>query len=113
MRGPTLVLLVWMWVGAGAIDGVRAEEMRTAATDPTAGGTREAIVQIFGRFCEYHRDEVEGILRRQDAVEAVTFLNKHGTVLVRYRPGTATPVQFAAAIEQVLPIGLGCKARVE
>ncbi len=107
------VLLMWMWVGAAPAAGVFAEEVRTAAAASMAEGSKEVIVQIFGRRCEYRREEVEEVLRRQDAVEAVRFLNNHGTVLVRYQSETATPVQFADAIEQVLPMGVGCKARAE
>jgi hypothetical protein len=113
MQRLVLVLLVGIWVGAGMAAGALAEEVRTAAAASMAEGSKEIIVQIFGRRCEYRREEVEEVLRRQDAVEAVTFLNNHGTVLVRYQPGTAMPVQFADAIKQVLPIGLGCNARVE
>ena len=65
------------------------------------------------RLCEYHPDEVEGALRRFHTVQAVTFLDNHGRVLVRYRPGTAVPAQFADAVEGVLAMGWGRKARAE
>jgi hypothetical protein len=95
------------------INGIYAEEMRTATMEPAAEGAREAIVQIFGRRCEYHRRDVEGVLRRFDTVTAVKFLNNHGTVLITYRPGRATPVQFADEIERELAMGWGCKAKAQ
>jgi hypothetical protein len=73
----------------------------------------QVIVQIGGRFCEYHRDEVEGALRRFPTVQAVEFLNDHGTVLVRYQPDGVPPVQLAASVEQALASGIGCKAWVD
>jgi hypothetical protein len=113
MQRSVIVLLLWMWVGVGTVNGVRAEEMRTAAAEPAAEDMREAIVQIFGQRCEYHRRDVEGALRRFDTVAAVKFLNNHGTVLVTYRPGSATPVQFADEIERELAMGWGCKAKAQ
>ena len=94
---------------------VQADEGSQAATvleqkDAAAG---QVIVQIGGRFCEYHRDEVEGALRRFPAVQAVEFLNDHGTVLVRYRSDGVPPVQLAASVEQALASGIGCKAWVD
>lgn len=73
----------------------------------------QVIVQIGGRFCEYHREEVEGALRRFPTVQAVEFLNDHGTVLVRYQPDGVPPVQLAASVEQSLASGIGCKAWVD
>lgn len=73
----------------------------------------QVIVQIGGRFCEYHREEVEGALRRFPTVQAVEFLNDHGTVLVRYQPDGVPPVQLAASVEQALASGIGCKAWVD
>ena len=73
----------------------------------------QTIVQIGGRFCEYHRDEVEEALRRFPAVQAVEFLNNHGTVLVRYRTDDIPPMQLAAAVEQALVSGIGCRAWVD
>jgi|GEM_PF-1177805 len=73
----------------------------------------QVIVQIGGRFCEYHREEVEGALRRFPTVQAVEFLNDHGTVLVRYQPDGVPPVQLAASVEQALSSGIGCKAWVD
>ena len=73
----------------------------------------QVIVQIGGRFCEYHREEVEGALRRFPTVQAVEFLNDHGTVLVHYQPDGVPPVQLAASVEQALASGIGCKAWVD
>ncbi|MCC6141525.1 MAG: hypothetical protein IT389_13025 [Nitrospira sp.] len=73
----------------------------------------QVIVQIGGRFCEYHREDVEGALRQYPVVQQVEFLNDHGTVLVRYRPDGAPPAQLAASVEQALASGIGCKAWVD
>jgi len=73
----------------------------------------QAIVQIGGRQCEYHRSDVEGALRRFDTVRQVEFLNNHGTVLVRFERGTVQPDQLAQAVERALAMGWGCKAWVE
>ncbi len=78
-----------------------------------AQGTNHAIVQIGGRQCEYHRSDVEGALRRFDAVRQVEFLNNHGTVLVRFESGAVQPEQLAQAVERALALGWGCKAWVE
>lgn len=88
-----------------------AEDIRRATSSPTAGEVKQVIVQIYGRLCEYHREDVERALRRFDAVEAVEFLNNHGTVLVTYRPDRAAPEQFAEEVERALAMGWGCKAR--
>ena len=73
----------------------------------------EVIVQIFGRMCEYHREDVEGALRAFNAVQQVEFLNDHGTVLVQYQPGSETPEQLAEAVHRALAAGWNCKARVD
>ena len=94
---------------------VQAEETRQSATvsEQEDVAVSQVIVQIGGRFCEYHRDEVEGALRRFPTVQAVEFLNDHGTVLVRYQSGGVPPVQLAASVEQALASGIGCKAWVD
>jgi hypothetical protein len=74
---------------------------------------REVVVQIFGRMCEYHREDVEGALRAFNTVKQVEFLNDHGTVLVRYQPGGETPELFAGAIHRVLAAGWNCSASVD
>jgi hypothetical protein len=71
------------------------------------------IIQIYGRMCEYHREDVEGALRPFSVVRQVEFLNDHGTVLVHYQSGSKTPEQFADAVEQALAAGWGCLARVD
>lgn len=93
---------------------VQAEDIpETSAEEDQKDAVGQTIVQIGGRFCEYYREEVEGALRRFPAVQAVEFLNNHGTVLVRYRTDDVPPVQLAAAVEQALASGIGCKAWVE
>lgn len=92
---------------------VQAEEAPQAATVQEETAVNQVIVQIGGRFCEYHREEVEEALRRFPTVQAVEFLNNHGTVLVRYRPDGVPPVQLAASVEQALASGIGCKAWVD
>ena len=46
-------------------------------TDSVESKTAEggAIVQIFGRLCEYHREDVEAALRVFNRVRQVEFLN--------------------------------------
>ncbi len=73
----------------------------------------EVVVQIFGRMCEYHREDVEGALRAFNAVKQVEFLNDHGTVLVRYQLGGETPDLFAGAIHRALAAGWNCSASVD
>ncbi len=77
----------------------------------TAAG--EAIVQIFGRMCEYHREDVGTALRAFKTVRQVEFLNDHGTVLVQYQLGSETPEQLAAAVHRALAAGWNCSARVD
>jgi hypothetical protein len=104
-------LVVWLSLCAP----VQAGEGPQSATVPEreVSVLNQVIVQIGGRFCEYHREEVEGALRRFTTVQAVEFLNDHGTVLVRYQPDGVPPVQFAASVEQALVSGIGCKAWVD
>lgn len=113
MRLSQVGVGVAMWLSICAP--VQAEETRQSATvsEQEDVAVSQVIVQIGGRFCEYHRDEVEGALRRFPTVQAVEFLNDHGTVLVRYQPGGAPPVQLAASVEQALASGIGCKAWVD
>lgn len=104
-------LVMWMSVCAP----VQAGEGSQSASVPEreASALNQVIVQIGGRFCEYHRDEVEGALRHFPTVQAVEFLNDHGTVLVRSQPDGVPPVQLAASVEQALASGIGCKAWVD
>lgn len=97
----------WVMIGpasfaAGAPD--------SGSVEPAAG---EAIVQIFGRMCEYHREDVEAALRAFKTVRQVEFLNNHGTVLVRYQPGSETPEQLAGAVHRALASGWNCSAQVD
>jgi hypothetical protein len=62
------------------------ETPRTNSADSNMAAT-EVIVQVFGRMCEYHREDVEGALRAFNTVRQVKFLNDYGTVLVQYQPG--------------------------
>ena len=80
-------------------------ESKTAAS--------EAIVQIFGRMCEYHREDVEGALRAFSTVRQMEFLNNHGTVLVPYQLGSERPKQLAGAVHRALAVGRNCTARVD
>ena len=73
----------------------------------------QTIVQIFGRMCEYHREDVEAALRAFKIVQQVEFLNDHGTVLVRYQPDGETPEQLAEAVHRALAGGWNCMARVD
>ena len=73
----------------------------------------EVIVQIFGRMCEYHREDVEAALRVFKTVRQVEFLNNHGTVLVRYQAGSETPEQLAGAVHRALAMGWNCSVRVD
>jgi hypothetical protein len=108
--GPMGVgLAMWMSLCAPA----QAGDGPQSATVPEDVSVSQVIVQIGGRFCEYHREEVEGALRRFPTVQAVEFLNDHGTVLVRYQPDGVPPVQLAASVEQALASGIGCKAWVD
>lgn len=89
-----------------------AEELRSASLSLEAVEVRQVVVQIGGRFCEYHREEVEEALRQFDAVRQVEFLNDHGTVLVRYETGRVLPERLAGAVEYALAMGWNCKAWV-
>lgn len=102
-----------VWLSLCAL--VQAGEGSQPASVPEreASALNQVIVQIGGRFCKYHREEVEGALRRFPTVQAVEFLNDHGTVLVRYQPDGVPPVQLAASVEQALASGIGCKAWVD
>lgn len=76
-------------------------------------GEQEVIVQIGGQMCEYRRSEVREALSRFREIQAVEFLNQHGTLLVRYQAGTVQPEAFADAVERALAMGWGCKAWVD
>ena len=82
-----LALAGWLMVGTSSFS-AGAPETDSVESKTAAG---ESIVQIFGRMCEYHREDVEAALRAFNRVRQVEFLNNHGTVLVRYQPGSETP----------------------
>jgi copper chaperone CopZ len=95
------------------VGAVWAENQPKPVLQVEAQGTDHTIIQIGGRMCEYRRDEVEGALRRFDAVRQVEFLNNHGTVLVRFQSNAVRPEQLAQAVERTLVMGWNCKAWVE
>lgn len=98
---------------AGAIVQAAAGSVSSETARPQADAVGQVIVQIGGRFCEYHREDVEGALRRYPVVQQVEFLNDHGTVLVRYRPDGVPPTQLAESVEMALASGIGCKVWVD
>ena len=102
-------LACWMMIGNASF-AARAPENESVETKPAAS---ETIVQIFGRMCEYHREDVEAALRAFKTVRQVEFLNNHGTVLVRYQPGSETPEQLAGAVHRALASGWNCSARID
>lgn len=99
----------WLMVGTSSF---AAGIPQTGSVEATTTAS-EAIIQIFGRMCEYHREDVETALRLFNAVKRVEFLNNHGTVLVGYQPGSETPEQFADAVDRALASGWNCSARVD
>ncbi|MDO8358092.1 MAG: hypothetical protein Q7U76_17075 [Nitrospirota bacterium] len=102
-------LACWVMTGAVSFAGVD-QDNESVESKPAAS---EAIVQIFGRMCEYHREDVEAALRAFKTVRQVEFLNNHGTVLVRYQPGSETPEALAGAVHRALASGWNCSARVD
>ena len=93
---------------------VRAASSTTEVTigEAPADGISQVTVQIGGRFCEYHREDVERALRRIPAVQQVAFLNDHGTVLVRYTTEGVHPAKLAEAAAGAA-FGMACKAWVD
>lgn len=111
------ILMVWCgcmlmagWLSAT----VQAEVAlkRSSGEEVSSEPIARVIVQIGGRFCEYHRDEVEEALRRYPAVQMVDFLNDHGTILVRYRTEGIFPAQLAESAARAA-FGMGCTAWVD
>jgi len=88
------------------------DELPSNHPQPTVGGLTQAIVQIGGRFCEYHRKDVEQALRRYETVQSIEFLNDHGTVLLRYEAGGVQPDRLAETAAQAA-FGTGCRAWVD
>jgi hypothetical protein len=105
-----LVLAGWLAMIATSSFATEVSETDPLESKAAAG---EVIVQIFGRMCEYHREDVEAALRPFNRVRQVKFLNDHGTVLVRYQPGSETPEQFADAVHRALAAGWNCSVRVD
>ncbi len=99
----------WMMIGAVAC----ADKIGERPLMESKSVVDEVIVQIFGRMCEYHREDVEAALRGFSIVRQVEFLNNHGTVLVRYQPGRETPEQLAGSVHRALASGWNCSARVD
>jgi hypothetical protein len=104
-----LVLAGGLMVGTASF----AAEIPRADSVESNRAASEVIVQIFGRMCEYHREDVERALRVFNRVQQVQFLNDHGTVLVRYQPGSETPEQLADAVHRALTAGWNCMARAD
>lgn len=107
------IALVTGMPGPGAAVQVADEVPEFEQAEPQTDTVGQVIVQIGGRFCEYHREDVEGALRSYPVVRQVEFLNDHGTVLVRYRTGGVPPTQLAESVERALASGIGCKAWVD
>jgi hypothetical protein len=111
MRQILCLMLAGWWIVI-EITSFAAEVSGTDSVEPMIS-TGQAIVQIFGRTCEYHREDVEVALRAFMPVRQVEFLNHHGTVLVRYQPGRETPEQLANAVHRPLAGGWNCSERVD
>jgi hypothetical protein len=101
-----------VWLAMIATSSFAAEVSETDSLESKAAAG-EVIVQIFGRMCEYHREDVEAALLPFSRVRQVKFLNDHGTVLVRYQPGSETPEQLADAVHRALAAGWNCTVRVD
>jgi hypothetical protein len=101
------VIAGWLMVGTSSfsagLPGTDSVESNRAAS--------EVNVQMFGRMCEYHLEDVEAALRTFNRVRQVEFLNDHGTVLVRYQPGSEMPEQLAGTVYRALAAGWNCSAR--
>lgn len=113
MRRVMTLLVFCLMVGPALGQGRPTESAAEPEPDAGAQAGQEVIVQIGGRLCEYRRGDVEGALRQFASVQQVGFLNQHGTVLVRYQPGSVAPEQLAEAVERALAMGWGCKAWVD
>jgi hypothetical protein len=51
----------------------------------------EVVVQIFGRMCEYRREDVEGALRAFNTVKQVEFLNDQARCWFDISPAARRP----------------------
>jgi hypothetical protein len=106
--GPLFVSLFCL-TGQAMAEG---QPQATGSSAMTTEAEREVIVQLGGRYCEYHRKDVENAIRRHSGVRRVEFLNDHGTVLVGYEDGMVQPAQLAEAAAGAA-FGTGCKAWVD
>lgn len=113
MRRVMTLLVFCLMVGPALGQGRPTEIAAEPEPGASAQAGQEVIVQIGGRLCEYHRQDVDSALRRFAAVQQVEFLNQHGTVLVRYQKESVSPEQLAEAVERALAMGWGCKAWVD
>lgn len=104
-----LALAGWLIVGTASF----ATGTPRADSVESNRAASEFTIQIFGRMCEYHREDVEGALRTFNTVRQVAFLNDHGTVLVQYQPGSETLEQLADAVHRALAAGWICTAWVD
>lgn len=108
-----------LWVGGvlslGLLNlpvGASGEVERAPAPQVALDSVEQVIVQIGGRFCEYHREDIEGALRRYPAVHHVEFLNDHGTLLIRYETDGVAPTQLAESAARAA-FGMGCTVWVD
>jgi hypothetical protein len=107
-----------LWVGLvlslGICASIRADAgaVPEVITQVGSQSIRQVIVQIGGRFCEYHRRDVESALRRYPAVQGVEFPNDHGTVLIRYEESGLAPTELAESAARAA-FGIGCRAWVD
>ncbi len=84
MKRVMVLGVISMMVGLCGSPMTHAEDTRSPPVNQQGRELVRTILQIGGRFCEYVRSDVEAALRRFEAVQAVEFLNNHGTVLVQF-----------------------------
>jgi hypothetical protein len=73
MRLVFFLALAWWLTVIGTSSFAAGAPETNFMESKTAEG--EAIVQIFGRMCEYHREDVEAALHAFNRVRQVEFLN--------------------------------------
>jgi hypothetical protein len=105
-----LVLTGWLIIHGTSSSAIEIPE---SDSEESKTATGEVIVQIYGRMCEYHREDVEAALRPFKTVRQVEFLNDHGTVLVQYQLGKEMAGHFADAVHRALVTGWNCSARLD
>jgi hypothetical protein len=108
-------LVLYLVLAGGLMVGTASFAAEVPRTDSEVSNraASEVIIQIFGRMCEYHREDIEAALRAFNRVRREEFLNDHGTVLVQYQPDSKTPDQLADAVHHALAAGWNCMARVD